>query len=285
MSNLDWQSPANDNYRQCSRCGDMFESYKSKRFCGSACQRADYNERIRGDKDKRIASAPEQVCEYCGDAFRRRKDKKNAARFCSRECGFAAKSNIGWVKPVVDSNLMAAAQKLSVSFCVPRCICRECGERFTGTSIISAYCSTQCRRLAFWKRRGVDAAPRTCPECDVVFEVSYGRGAAIYCSDDCSFRHNRRKSKSRRRARIRNVANDNINPFYVFARDGWTCQLCNVKTPKKLRGTFDNNAPELDHIIPISLGGTHTLENVQCSCRKCNGAKSNRPMGQLLLFG
>jgi 5-methylcytosine-specific restriction endonuclease McrA len=31
-----------------------------------------------------------------------------------------------------------------------------------------------------------------------------------------------------------------------------------------------------DHIIPISLGGKHSYENLQCSHLKCNLAKGNR---------
>ena len=59
----------------------------------------------------------------------------------------------------------------------------------------------------------------------------------------------------------------------VFQRDGWTCQLCGCPTPKELKGSHLPNAPEMDHIIPIALGGGHTWGNVQCTCRQCNQAK------------
>jgi endogenous inhibitor of DNA gyrase (YacG/DUF329 family) len=54
-----------------------------------------------------------------------------------------------------------------------------------------------------------------------------------------------------------------------------------VPTPKSLRGTFVDNAPELDHIIPLSLGGTHTKSNTQLLCRKCNRIKGATSSGQL----
>lgn len=41
-------------------------------------------------------------------------------------------------------------------------------------------------------------------------------------------------------------------------------------------GSTESNAPELEHVIPLSKGGTHTRANVRCSCRACNlnkGAK------------
>lgn len=69
----------------------------------------------------------------------------------------------------------------------------------------------------------------------------------------------------------------------VFARDGWRCQLCGTRTPKRLRGTYAPNAPELDHIVPIVAGGGHTWDNVQCSCRACNGKKGAKTLGQMRL--
>jgi 5-methylcytosine-specific restriction endonuclease McrA len=39
--------------------------------------------------------------------------------------------------------------------------------------------------------------------------------------------------------------------------------------------------PELEHVIPLSKGGTHTKDNVRCSCRACNLNKgANMPGGE-----
>jgi len=278
---------ANDNSeRKCPTCGGDVSGHPSKKFCCAKCRRLNEKSRrnLVEELKRRRETAPERTCEYCGTVFRRGKDSHNAARFCSRKCGFEAKSNV-WRSPPVDNDLRSSALDLGARFRVTRCLCVQCGQRFVGGNITAMYCSIGCQRQAFWRRRGVDPAPRRCPECDVVFEVVYGRGAAVFCSDECSAKHNRRKVKWRRKARMRSVANDNIDPFYVFDRDGWRCKLCGVSTPKRLRGTYDDRAPELDHILPISLGGSHTLDNVQCACRKCNGAKGATPMGQTLLFG
>lgn len=278
---------ANDNSeRVCPMCGSAVVGHHSKKFCCAKCRRA--NERLNRDYDRERARfeqlAPERVCENCGSLFKRKKDSHNAARFCSRQCGFDAGSNV-WRSPCIDDGLLDLAKSFSVSFKRISCVCTQCGDRFAGQSILTKYCSAECRVLAYWKRKGVDPSPRKCPECDLVFPVVYGRGQALFCTKECSSRHNARKAKWRRKARIKAVANDNINPFYVFDRDGWRCKMCGVTTPKKLRGTHDDRAPELDHIMPISLGGSHTLDNVQCSCRRCNGLKSNKPLGQMLLFG
>ncbi|MBS1984806.1 MAG: HNH endonuclease [Bdellovibrionales bacterium] len=79
--------------------------------------------------------------------------------------------------------------------------------------------------------------------------------------------------KHRDRARKFGVAYEPINPIEIFVRDGWECQMCGRPTPALLRGTYDPSSPELDHIVPMSRGGSHTRENVQCLCRACNHAK------------
>ena len=71
----------------------------------------------------------------------------------------------------------------------------------------------------------------------------------------------------------------------VFKRDGWKCQLCGKKLKPKDRGKFIDNAPELDHIIPWAKGGEHSYRNTQCTCRKCNGDKNDKELGQLRMFG
>lgn len=34
--------------------------------------------------------------------------------------------------------------------------------------------------------------------------------------------------------------------------------------------------PSVDHVVPLSLGGTHTLDNIQLLCLPCNIRKGNR---------
>jgi 5-methylcytosine-specific restriction endonuclease McrA len=53
----------------------------------------------------------------------------------------------------------------------------------------------------------------------------------------------------------------------VVRRDGQMCQLCgcNVKDDKL----------HLDHIIPISRGGTSSTENLRVLCADCNLKKSD----------
>lgn len=91
----------------------------------------------------------------------------------------------------------------------------------------------------------------------------------------------RRAAKAKRRASCRGSLADTISPAAVFARDKWRCHLCGRKTKLALRGTAQPLAPELDHIVSLADGGTHTWGNVACSCRECNNAKGARSKGQI----
>jgi 5-methylcytosine-specific restriction endonuclease McrA len=59
----------------------------------------------------------------------------------------------------------------------------------------------------------------------------------------------------------------------VLARDRWTCAICGIHTPPALRGTFEHDAPELDHALPLARGGEHSTANARCVCRSCNLTK------------
>jgi len=59
-----------------------------------------------------------------------------------------------------------------------------------------------------------------------------------------------------------------LNRRGVLARDGHCCQYCG--------GRFPAHQLSLDHVIPRSLGGPTTWENVVCACMKCNTKKGGR---------
>ncbi len=61
----------------------------------------------------------------------------------------------------------------------------------------------------------------------------------------------------------------------VFARDRFTCQYCGDRPHR--------SKLNLDHVIPRSLGGKTTWENVVCSCLDCNRRKGGRTPAQARL--
>ena len=60
----------------------------------------------------------------------------------------------------------------------------------------------------------------------------------------------------------------------VFERDGWTCGICGGSVDRVLEWP-DPLSVSLDHIVPLSRGGSHTYDNVQCAHLSCNIQKSN----------
>jgi hypothetical protein len=146
------------------------------------------------------------------------------------------------------------------------------------------YCSVRCSILARDRRNGVvEFVPRPmqCPECSRSFQT---RGMdQRYCTEACRKRVADRKRNHIRRVRTKVDATEVFDPLEVLARDGWRCHLCGVRTPKSKRGTHHDRAPELDHIVPLSAGGEHSRLNTACACRRCNIAKSDKPLGQLRL--
>jgi 5-methylcytosine-specific restriction endonuclease McrA len=69
---------------------------------------------------------------------------------------------------------------------------------------------------------------------------------------------------------------ETVNPLKVFERDGWVCQGCDTPTSPSLRGRKCAGAPELEHIIPLSMGGEHSYRNTQLLCFHCNNRKGAR---------
>ncbi len=234
----------------CGYCGATVPTPHNK-FCSYECARA-------------ARAIPLQACKQCGKKFKPKRGDRTT--FCSRACAHAWQKAHARPKPekveqhcaVCRRALPAGARKL---------------------------CSEECRReykrryaVAF-DRRKKRSVTRRCPECRQQFVPEYGDKHRKFCSDECGRRAGRRVAKATRKARIRGATRcEAIDPKVVFCRDNWRCYICGRHTPKRLRGTTDERAPELEHIIPIKAGGTHTYDNVACACRRCNGEKSDRPL-------
>ena len=59
-----------------------------------------------------------------------------------------------------------------------------------------------------------------------------------------------------------------FNRRNIFARDGNHCQYCGKRSV--------SSELSLDHIIPRSMGGKTSWENIVCACTKCNIQKGGR---------
>lgn len=69
---------------------------------------------------------------------------------------------------------------------------------------------------------------------------------------------------------------DGITLGRVIKRDGNICRICGKPidiTDRSSKG-IGNKYPTIDHIVPISKGGSHTWQNVQLAHMICNSRKN-----------
>lgn len=247
--------------KSCKQCGKEFLCDGRATFCSLSCA---------GKAQRKLPALP---CEQCGSSFRPHGSRQK--RFCSRECAFKFKAT------------RATGRKASSFSKVYFPNCGICGISFCTKRSCVTICSVDCRKERERRRaREADAArhgaarealyaSRKCVECGKEFVPTKHRGPprSTYCSKRCGQKPGRRIRKARESGAVK------VEPIYwskVFERDKGICQLCgrytvNARVPHLL-------APTLDHIIPLSCGGSHTMDNVHIAHFECNVSKQDAPL-------
>lgn len=88
-----------------------------------------------------------------------------------------------------------------------------------------------------------------------------------------------KNGRKRRKARIRGASVENFNFWDVYERDFFVCSICGHPINPLLQHP-DPLAVTLEHIFPISKGGTHSVKNCAPAHGICNtrkGAKILQP--------
>ena len=65
--------------------------------------------------------------------------------------------------------------------------------------------------------------------------------------------------------------------FEILRRDAHTCQYCGAKAPDAVL--------QIDHVVPVSLGGDDKPSNLVTACSSCNGGKTSIAPGSPLVEG
>lgn len=210
---------------------------------------------------------PPKPCEYCGEEFQPR-PVGLPGKYCSGECRTRA-AHARRAAAAADARAQAGK------------VCPQCGEPFTpSVTIRQMYCSKACGANA-----NRDASGKTCQEADCDRSMRargmcsmhwkrWGRQEGIIKPEPWDDR--RRDNYHRRRARLNGATNgDKVLRATLIARDNGQCQLCGHTIDLTLTYPHPRSA-SIDHRIPISKGGEHSMANTQLSCLECNVRKSDR---------
>lgn len=264
----------------CLCCGLTFYSERKKKYCSKVCNSTAQN-RKAGSVPKAVylerVSNPENkfCCEFCGkQTYRRPSGSNRASGYANRWCSMACRVAQGAAtverkaqeskKAAAVRALVRAIKSLAKQLSPPEpahaCTCEACG-------------------VAYERRKGRSKV--VCQLCMEQRKVANKLKHRELRRKNPKHKAAKLKAKAIRRSKERCTEAQAIDPFKVFDRDKWRCQLCGVSTPKRLRGTYVDKAPELDHVVPLALGGSHTWANVQCACRACNSRKGARALGQI----
>ena len=286
--------------RTCRRCGGRFTCHSvrgRKRFLCYECSPA------------APARTPQvSRCEMCGLRFEILGGKQ---RYCRVECRQLAARNAAAHRPPIGKRarcIICGGPVISrlpqAVVCSRRCKIRRdkdnrrskdyrdpagtescvlCGESFMPPGVASGkYCSGDCEKRVSNSKRYSSSSPRPrithfdCENCGITC-IPGKSGVDWKASRFCSFRCKRSWHRNRRRIPDGQFI-DSVSREDIFERDGWKCQLCGGNVPKA--ATFpDPKSPTLDHIIPLSRGGTHESSNAQLAHFACNSAKGNRVFG------
>ena len=254
-------------YKQCVICGAPFvPKHDDQQCCGAECSR----------KKAGMTTRRYNTCQYCGKPFWRR----NAYRmkYCSHECVAAAAHARAVPKPPVQPTVYEKH-------------CLWCGKAFTTTMSHKKYCCRECGYdgLKRDKRKqwADEFQPKqfTCKECGTVFTTECGHPRSSFCSHQCAETHDRRKEHQtarhksymrqmniEREKQIASAFVEDVDYERLYKRDRGVCQICGLPV-HPTKGIDNNWDGTIDHVVPLSDGGEHSMRNCQLAHRICNSLK------------
>lgn len=260
----------------CLFCEEPFEQRPSRwgsaKFCSNAC-------RSTARALNRDLLRPQPPCVACGRDILDPQLRKYCGRTCSnrvfyeRRCTDDRDFNAA-NRRKREKRRVAVGGMLNCSDCGKRLKsnvtarrCYSCGVAYRS---VKAKAETR-RRRAQMKLAAAAEGTRArdfivygpCTICGIEFTARkfYVHGGHL-CSGKCKKRYTKRRHAERQRQRI-------------IERDGVNCWLC--EAPVDFTADPHNDwAPEIDHILPYSRGGSDDIENLKLAHRSCNITKSDK---------
>lgn len=245
--------------KPCPYCGQTMGHGRRVQCGAPKCQQAYQRQRMREDSRKRRAKEPKPPPFSCAQCGERCTPGENVASHATKFCGATCKGR--WHVANPRPEIVAKQRRARRRSAAERKL-RRAAAGSTGTRV--------------WR-----CGP--CIECGQSFTSQHGHAAccSVACINRSQRRRNRRKYRAkhgsdshRARARRFGVAYEPIDRDRVFADDEWLCGVCGEPTDPNA-APCTPLSPSLDHIVPISRGGPHVRDNVQCAHFECNWRKSD----------
>lgn len=262
----------------CHWCGAAIPGCRpNRKWCSSVCCSRAAEFRRRGDAPAGSVRANEGVssCRGCGGPIDGNEGRKNPKRWCSEACRVRAfregrsgsKASAAAVRLKVESREALLSATADV-------VCEVCGGevRRSTAGHPRKYCSRSCSNKAVRVRAVAEGRVCSVDGCGRAAS-SKGLCGSHYSAEWGRLNPDRNSARAHRyRARKLAAFVEDVGRIEVLERDGWVCHICGesigkeLEFPHRLYGT-------LDHVVPLSKGGLHCLDNVKAAHWICNSLK------------
>lgn len=227
----------------------------------------------------------EKICVICGKHFNADRHSKMC---CSSKCAQIKARQTRWKDYVPKTKRERVIYQRE---------CLWCGTPFETPYPKHKYCTPECThngnlrlKREQWAEQYV---PRThiCKECKTEFTTECGNKHSVFCCQACAEKYDRRQehqsdrhkaymkeAKRRREKQLRQQYTEPVSYDALYRRDHGVCQICGMAVhPDKF--CDDSWGGTIDHIVPLSVGGKHSMSNCQLAHRICNSLKGTSDDG------
>lgn len=295
---------------ECKYCGDEFiPRRKNNAYCSKRCKDNASKER-RGIKPVTVKI---KTCPKCGVEFETVYDSKiycdahQKKRLGSKpkpvhwgDCWHYVEGHALIAKEKHKDFIYLESRRVSRNVKRVRLKCKHCGSindraesTFREKNIVCECCGAKAPALRkervelmrFFIALKEKRTPKVCPCCRETFYSEYAD--KVYCSDKCKRKEHRRRNKKAHPEKIRarkyidrtikygGVYEYGITLPRVYKKFQGVCQICGEPCDMNDRSWGNSGPcyPSVDHIVPLSKGGSHTWGNVQLAHLICNSIK------------
>ena len=149
--------------------------------------------------------------------------------------------------------------------------CPHCAVEFVPSHGHMKFCSPRCRSRAFYLKTQLAVKPVVyCRRCGERRDRSgHGVQLCAACRKMRDRQRNVRKANRRRAAGVMPPVDE------IVAVRGDHCHICGGRIDLSLPGSHAAGLT-VDHLLPVSMGGTNELANLHVAHRRCNSVRGNR---------